>query len=339
MKVVCYEDEHRTNFGDDLNRWLWSRILGFPLNDEDGTLLLGVGTVISRGLIPPAQRYIVMGSGVGYDAVPDSFGGPAWDVLAVRGPLTSEVLGLPPEKAITDSAVLLRLLPEFQPLPESERAGIAFMPHCDSLPSGNWRQVSELAGCDFLDPLAGSEHTVQRIRGAKLVIAGAMHAAIVADALRVPWIPVVLSPDSNTFKWLDWTMSMSLPYRPAVVPASTLLESVRNRALRICGPAFFLEDGTPSQAIARFRRIVRLKSSKYWPLWRRRAMLLTYFIPRRIVTSVIFRGLREQQDEDRTRRAADALRRVAGMPSFLSGERVLDCRLEQLAGLLPKLKP
>jgi len=47
-----------------------------------------------------------------------------------------------------------------------------------------------LAGVTFLDPFEDSEKMVQRIRRAKLVIADAMHAAIVADALRVrgfPW--------------------------------------------------------------------------------------------------------------------------------------------------------
>lgn len=338
MKVVCYVDDQVSNFGDDLNRWLWSRVLGFPLDTEDGTLVLGIGTVISRCLIPFAEKYIVLSSGVGYDAPPLDFGGPKWEILSVRGPLTAAALSLPPEKAIIDGAALLRLLPECEPLPAAQRDGIAFMPHYDSLPDGNWRTVCEMAGFEFLDPLADSKETVQRIRRAKLVIADAMHAAIVADAFRVPWIPVVLSPQSNSFKWLDWTMSLNLPYHPVALPASTLLEFVRNKSLPFYGPKFVFKAGSPSNAIKHYRRIMRLKSWKYWPLWRRRVMQITYSIPKRIVTSATFRGFKKCQDEVRTYRAAEQLRRVAKMPSYLSDEKLFMSRLAQIASLLPTLK-
>ena len=216
LNVFCYTDGADSNFGDDLNRWLWKRICGCDLDTDDGTLLLGIGTIISRNLIPLDKRYIVLSSGVGYAPIPLSFGGPEWEILSVRGPLTAAVLGLPPDKAIIDGAALLRLIPECEPLPESERAGIVFMPHFATLATGNWRRVCEMAGFEFLDPFVDSEATVQRIRKAKLVIADAMHAAIVADTLRVPWIPVSLSPQSNTFKWLDWTLSLGLPLQPHV---------------------------------------------------------------------------------------------------------------------------
>ncbi|MGP8225216.1 MAG: hypothetical protein ACLQGT_03585 [Terracidiphilus sp.] len=339
LKVVCYVDDQVSNFGDDLNRWLWSRILGFPLNIEDGSIMLGIGTVISRGLIPNAERYIVLGSGVGYDAPPLDFGGPKWEILSVRGPLTAAALNLPPEKAIIDGAALLRLLPEYEPLPAAQRDGIVFMPHYETLTDGNWRRVCELAGVEFLDPFADSGVTVQRIRKARLVIADAMHAAIVADALRVPWIPVAISPQSNTFKWLDWTMSLNLPYHPVILPASTFLEFVHNQSLYCCGPKFILMDRTPANAIKQYKRIIRLKSWKYWPLWRRRMMQLTYSIPKHIINSAAFRRFKKAQDEARTRRAAEQLQRVARLPSYLSDESLLMSKLDQTFDLLRKLLP
>jgi succinoglycan biosynthesis protein ExoV len=339
LKIACYSDGQLSNFGDDLNRWLWSRLLEFPLGYDDGILVLGIGTVISRDFIPIAKRYIVLSSGVGYDAPPLDFGGPKWEILSVRGPLTAAALDLPPEKAIIDGAALLRLLPECEPLPAPQREGIAFMPHYDSLPYGNWKQVCEIAGIEFLDPLADSEDTVQRIRKAKLVIADAMHAAIVADALRVPWIPVILSPQSNTFKWLDWTMSLNLPYHPVTLPASTLSEFVRNQSLPFYGPKLVFEVGSPSGAIKKYRRIIRLKSLKYWPLWRWRAMQITYAIPMRILNLAAFRGFKRWEDRTRTQRAAEQLRRVSEMPSYLSDENLFMSRLGQIAALLQKLQP
>jgi succinoglycan biosynthesis protein ExoV len=269
---------------------------------------------------------------------PASFGGSEWEILSVRGPLTAEVLQLPPEKAITDGAALLRLLPEYEPLPASERAGIVFMPHHASLPVGNWKQVCEIAGFEFLDPLADSRKTVQRIRKAKLVIADAMHTAIVADALRVPWIPVVLSPQSNSFKWLDWTLSLSLPYNPTTLPSSTLLESIRSGSLRFYGEKHFLKNPTQSTAIERYRRVRRLRSWKFWPYLRWRIQQLTLDLPTRIVRWPIFSGLRRHLDYSRTCRAAEELRRAAESPSFLSDERILMSKLQQLASLMQMLK-
>jgi succinoglycan biosynthesis protein ExoV len=338
LKIVRYVDDGRSNFGDDLNRWLWSRLLGFPLDVDDGTLVLGIGTVITRSLIPSAKRYIVLSSGVGYDAPPLDFGGPKWEILSVRGPLTAAALSLPPEKAIIDGAALLHLLPECEPLPEAQRKGIAFMPHYDSLPGGNWRDVCEMAGVEFLDPLADSEQTVQRIRKARLVIADAMHAAIVADALRVPWIPVALSPQHNAFKWLDWTMSLNLPYEPATLPPSTLLEAVRHRSLCLIGPRSSFEDRNPSKAIEHYARFMRLRSWRYWPLWRRWGTRITYSIPKRIITAAALSGFKKEQDKVRTLRAAEQLRRVAEMPSYLSDEFLLMSKVEQIAGLLLKLQ-
>jgi|ERR1035437_569066 hypothetical protein len=68
LKVFYFVDGQTANFGDDLNRWLWSRLLGCSLEVDDGTLLLGIGTVISQALIPAAKKYIVLSSGVGYNA-------------------------------------------------------------------------------------------------------------------------------------------------------------------------------------------------------------------------------------------------------------------------------
>jgi succinoglycan biosynthesis protein ExoV len=339
LKVTCYSDGEASNFGDDLNRWMWNRILGIPLDVDQGTLLLGIGTVISRSIIPPADRYIVLSSGVGYDALPPDFGGPKWEILAVRGPLTAEVLNLPREKAIVDGAALLRLLPECEPLPESERAGIGFMPHYDNLPDGNWREVCAMAGFEFLDPLANSEETVQRIRRAKLVIADAMHAAIVADALRVPWIPVTLSPQSNTFKWLDWTLSLDLAYRPTAIPPSTLLELVRNQSLRFYGPNYYVADCKPASAILRYREVMRLKAWKYWPAWRGRAKQISYSLPRKLLMSSGLSWFKNRKDVALTRQAIAQLRKSAELPSYLSEEKLFESKLMQLTKQLSKLEP
>ena len=62
-----------------------------------------------------------------------------------------------------------------------------------------------------------------------LVHAEAMHAAIVADALRVPWVPCRMYPQVNIFKWTDWTLSLGLEYQPHNIQPLYSDEQVRNK--------------------------------------------------------------------------------------------------------------
>jgi succinoglycan biosynthesis protein ExoV len=338
MNIFQFKDRHGSNFGDDLNRWMWKRLVEHPLDVEDRTLVLGIGTVIGRHMIPAMDKFIVISSGVGYDAPPEGFGGAEWKILSVRGPMTAKALGLPDELAVIDGAALLRLLPECEPLPESEREGIAFMPHYESLHTGNWRKVCKLAGFEFLDPREDSERTVQRIRKAKLVIADAMHAAIVADSLRVPWIPVVTSPQSSTFKWLDWTLSLEVPYRPISLPASTWLEACRRNSFRFYGQDFHLEDPTPHEALRHYRRVRRIESWRFTPEVRLHLVHLTWSLPKRIITSRALRRRKEKEDETRTYAAAECLARAAEGTPYLSDETKFNKRLNEMTGLLQRLK-
>ena len=63
------------------------------------------------------------------------------------------------------------------------------------------------------------ESVIRRIQQSEVIIAEAMHAAIVADALRVPWIPVKAYNGINDFKWNDWASSLDVPYNPIRIPS------------------------------------------------------------------------------------------------------------------------
>ena len=337
MRIALYTDNGKTNFGDDLNRWLWPRLLGRFPEEDDGVYFAGIGTVISKGMLPPNKRYIVLGSGVGYDILPDDFGSSAWKVLAVRGPLTARVLGLPADKAVTDTAALIRLLPECEPLPEAERSGVVFMPHYTTLDSGNWERVCDLAGITFLDPFENSEKMVQRIRRAKLVIADAMHAAIVADALRVPWIPVALSPQNNTFKWLDWTQSLDLPYEPVYLGASSALEALGNLSCRFRGVSYYCANRDVVHVTQKFKRDQQRRSSGYWRTWHSLLPLLTFRLLQRILELQLFHGVRQKIDRWYTRRATRALQEAQRRPAYLSNESIFNAKLRRLEALVDEL--
>ncbi len=206
MKLHYFADA--PNFGDALNPWLWPQLLGDVLDDDDTRLLLGIGTILKADL-PAAAAYHVLGAGAGYGNLPvlDA----RWHLHAVRGPLTAQALGLAADRAVTDGAYLLRTVP--LPAPDRGRP-IGFMPHFRAMPHVPWRRLCDQLGLRYLDPLAPVPATLAAIRGCDCLITEAMHGAIVADACRVPWVPVLTGGHVLDFKWCDWLQSVELEYTP-----------------------------------------------------------------------------------------------------------------------------
>jgi succinoglycan biosynthesis protein ExoV len=218
------------NFGDELNRWMWPELLGDEISDAgDDVLFVGIGTILDRNL-PAARATIVFGTGVGYASVPRDIATPSgrWRIYGVRGPLTARALNLDRRFAMTDPAILLTTFREFRGL---DRRGTLFIPHWKSVRYGNWPAICKNLGIEFVHPCGDSRTVVRRIAAADKVIAESMHAAIIADAFRVPWIPVALSREVSPFKWVDWTSSVNVSYSPVCLPASNRIEYLRNALL------------------------------------------------------------------------------------------------------------
>jgi succinoglycan biosynthesis protein ExoV len=218
------------NFGDDLNRWLWPSLIADVLDKaDDEVLFVGIGTVLDRNL-PSARVTIIFGTGTGYTPPPpDISSHPSrWHIYGVRGPLTARVLNLDKRTAMTDPAILLAALPEFKGL---DRHGVIFIPHWKSARYGEWKGICKTLGIEFVDPCQDSKLVVKRIASAEKVIAESMHAAIIADAFRVPWIPVALSREISPFKWVDWASSLNVAYRPVCLPPSNAIERLRDALL------------------------------------------------------------------------------------------------------------
>jgi succinoglycan biosynthesis protein ExoV len=220
VKLVYYNV--RPNFGDELSPVLFNAILppGFIDSDEED-LLLGVGSILWDNL-PGRPVKHVLGSGYGgYTSAPDVHDG-RWNIVFVRGPHTAARLGLPTEKAICDTAVLLRLTE----LPEpASRVGVAFMPHCASRDRGYWAEACKLAGITFVDPRGDFVDITRKIRGAEALIAEAMHGAIVADAIRTPWVAAKPLHRVNRMKWNDWADSLAIDLRWAQLLPSSVMEA------------------------------------------------------------------------------------------------------------------
>lgn len=226
MTPFYWESAHG-NFGDDLNLWLWDFLLPGFRDVADDVLLVGVGTVLNAALLPPVGRKLVIGSGFGYGEAPD-MNGPGWDVRALRGPLTAEKFGYDPAFGIVDPAVMVTDMPEFRDI--AKTGGTVFVPHWESTIGGLWPQLCGLAGIGYVDPCGEAKHVIRQIAGADLVIAESMHAAILADAFRVPWVAVSTSASINSFKWNDWAKSLGLTYAPRRIALSSRAEAITKGA-------------------------------------------------------------------------------------------------------------
>ena len=230
MQIIYYRDP-AGNFGDDLNGVLWRKLLPASVFDVEDVLLMGVGSIFNAYCAPASRtqgkRVFVLGSGAGYGPLPPDWHG--WDLLAVRGPLTARLLGRP-ELAVTDSAALLSLVPNFIK-PSPQRNQTLLIPHYHSAARGQWKSVAEQAGMTFLDPRWPVEVVMEHFSRASLVVTEAMHGAIVADTMRIPWIPITIAPDALPFKWWDWALSLDMAYKPMRMPPSSLWENLYHRIL------------------------------------------------------------------------------------------------------------
>jgi succinoglycan biosynthesis protein ExoV len=216
MKLFYHKDPVG-NFGDDLNPWLWPRLLPGLLDDDESSLFVGIGTILDER-IPHAPAKVVFGTGVGYGRLPAVDG--RWRICCVRGPLTARALGLSPELAITDPAVLVKtVLPDTADAPRQHR--VSFMPHHRTKIRASEQGIDLQAACAsadiyYIDPAAGVDSVLRDIASSEMLIAEAMHGAIVADALRIPWLPVKIYDHIRDLKWRDWCSSLDLAYRPIV---------------------------------------------------------------------------------------------------------------------------
>lgn len=227
MQPFYWESAHG-NFGDDLNLWLWDFLLPGFRNVHPEVLLVGVGTVLNQALLPSDVKKLVIGSGFGYGSLPDFSNAAEWDIRAVRGPLTAEKLGLPRELGIIDPAVMVAEMPEFRNLPKT--GGAIFVPHWESTVGGIWPLVCQAAGLGYVDPCGEAKSVIRAIAQAEMVVAESMHAAILADAFRVPWVAVTTSRSINSFKWSDWATSLEVEYKPRQIPISSRAEAITKGA-------------------------------------------------------------------------------------------------------------
>lgn len=231
MDLIYYKDP-QGNFGDDLNEWIWDHLLPGWQTWDHSTSLLGVGTLLNKMRLDPLRdrKLLIVGSGVGYGSVPTLPLPTGWDVRSVRGPQSARLLGLPESAGLLDPAIMISEFAEYSAI---KTAGPPiFIPHHKSIGRLDWAAACRKAGIHFISPTENSKDVIRQIAAAPLVIAESMHAAILADSFRVPWIPVRISYLFNAAKWNDWAESLGLdvtipPMFPQLEAIAQLLKNCR----------------------------------------------------------------------------------------------------------------
>ena len=214
MKLYYWQKPNgKENFGDNLNSWLWNKIIPDYLDDDPRISFIGIGTLINEYLpnrTSQASTRIVFSTGVGYGmGLPEIDA--SYKFYCVRGPLSAKKLGLDPLLAITDGAILIR---KYHKIPNLKKIyKFSFMPH-HKYASYAWKDVCQNLGFGYIDPTWSTEKVLEALLKTEVLLAEAMHGAIVADALRIHWIPIATHKKILSFKWEDWCSSIQLEYSP-----------------------------------------------------------------------------------------------------------------------------
>lgn len=219
MRLYMWRGRER-NFGDELNTVLWPSLLpgqfasGMVGQDRTEDLFLGIGSVLDTRH-PLHCRKIVAGAGYGGYEMPTSLDG-SWAIYWVRGPRTARQLGLPSAFGLGDPASLLPLV-QTQMAP-AQAHELGFMPHFESLSRGPWAAAATAAGVTLIDPRADPDTICKAIADCRVLLSEALHGAIVADALRVPWVALLPMVPIHRLKWFDWADAMDVSPRFQALP-------------------------------------------------------------------------------------------------------------------------
>lgn len=201
------------NVGDDLNLWLWPKMLPTwkirESNIIDENVLVGIGSILDDRF-NLASKKTVIGSGARSEAsIPEL--DDSWEILFVRGPKTAKALSkYRVVEYITDPAILSA---NFFTQSKNPQA-IGLIPYFRSNQQF-WSDIADKLNWKFISPCLPLNEFMHELAQCEYVVTEAMHGAILADSLRIPWISYSSftryhEGETHSFKWNDWSESMKL---------------------------------------------------------------------------------------------------------------------------------
>mgnify|MGYP001797470249 CR=1 FL=1 len=211
---LCYHKllNGQKNFGDDLNPWIWEKLIPGVLDSDESVAFVGIGSLVNDGLprrTRHASKRVIFGTGVGYGKSTLKLD-ESYKIYCLRGPLSAQALGVEDNLGVTDGAVLIRRIYNNT---AKKVHRFSYMPHYELAGKG-WELACKQLGFGYIDPRWTLEEVLSSISQTEVLLTEAMHGAIVADALRVPWVPIVTNSTILSFKWQDWCSSIGVEYKP-----------------------------------------------------------------------------------------------------------------------------
>lgn len=205
------------NVGDALNTWLWPKLLPRLVESDALGTLFGIGSILDKRLNFSGTKYVVGSGARSYVHGVDKENG--LHILAVRGPLTAKAFGLPPRLSTIDPATMLS---KFLHNTGRRSGSIGLIPYFAS-PHEPWRHIAERLDLQLISPHLDVDSFLKALSSCEFVITEAMHGAIMADSLRIPWYPIranSLASEGTTssFKWEDWCQSVGVKFAPLDLP-------------------------------------------------------------------------------------------------------------------------
>lgn len=203
----------RVNFGDFITEvivgWLGYELVNCQVQapPRGEPILIAIGSILEPTLneVATERTAVVWGSGIGKQ-LQGLQSLRQFDYRAVRGPMTAEALNLPKDITMGDPALLLPLALPFEQRTDS----VVVVPHLwNSNTMTKYERLKESKAtvlCSTWIKRTEFLCLLKTIVTARFVLAGSLHAAILAHAYGVPW--AIYNPPADRLdkplKWMDW---------------------------------------------------------------------------------------------------------------------------------------
>lgn len=198
------------NFGDLLTPALLRSFGLRPFHRRlERAPLLGIGSLLQ--VVPDGFRGTIFGSGFLREGPPRRLA--AATVLAVRGALTRDLLGLPASTPLGDPGLLAPRLLEARPAP-THRVGL--VAHYVDKEHPVVRGLVARLGADLLviDVQREPVPVVEDVARCACVVTSSLHGRVVADALGIPSRWLSLSAVIDPFKFFDYDSAFEVRRAP-----------------------------------------------------------------------------------------------------------------------------
>ncbi|MGK7893028.1 MAG: polysaccharide pyruvyl transferase family protein, partial [Xenococcus sp. (in: cyanobacteria)] len=150
------------NFGDNINPWLWEKLIPDFLDEDKTVAFIGIGTLINDSLplsTPMAKKRIIFSTGVGYGKLSTINIDSSYHIYCVRGPLSAFKLGLSVDYGVTDGAILVKNVFDYK-LKKNHK--YSYMPHHNSV-NKNWKIICQQLNISYIDPSLPVEEVLSEI--------------------------------------------------------------------------------------------------------------------------------------------------------------------------------